>query len=567
MENQAYLHWLSEALDDEKILQELHDMKDDPEAISECFFQRLAFGTGGLRGKLGAGTNRMNLYMVCWAATGLAEYLMEQGGSKQVVIAYDCRHRSKEFAEAAASTLEKYQIKALIFDRLMPTPMLSYAVRRLSCQAGIVITASHNPADYNGFKVYGLDGGQITEAAASAISRYLVAIDPLKTLARTEEANKTQYIEIIPEWVEEEYYHEVLNERLSPPGENLSIVYSPLYGTGQIPTHHILNRAGYANVAFVPTQKSPNGDFPTCPIPNPELPEAFSEALKVGKACGADLLLATDPDCDRIGVMVCHQGAYRSLSGNEIGLLLFDYICRNRQANGSMPSHPAAVKTIVTSELAGRIAEKYQVELIDVLTGFKYIGEIIGKLEQAGAKQRFIFGFEESCGYLSGTYVRDKDAVNACLLICDMASEYQHQGLTLFDGMQALYLEHGFTVSRLLSKELAGEAGKYAIQRTMQYLRSEPITHFIGKRVLQKKDYLTPAQEKTISDMPPADVIKFTLEDQTTLIFRPSGTEPKLKIYISVTQWDATADEKIEKICRSVLAETEKLLGKAANER
>lgn len=546
MDKEKYEQWLALATEDLDVAQELRDIQNRPEEIHDRFYCDLAFGTGGMRGKLGAGSNRMNIYTVRRVTKGLADFLLQQSGSASVAIAYDSRRKSRIFALETARVLSACGVTARIFERLMPTPMLSYAVRRLGCSAGVMITASHNPADYNGYKVYGADGCQITEKTAMEITRFIERADPFAVFGGGSGKADDSRIAFIPRSVEEEYYNEVLRQRICEPQVPLSIVYTPLNGTGYVPVTGVLARAGFNDVTAVSTQKDPDPDFPTCPNPNPELPEAFREGLWVSVERKADLLLATDPDCDRVGVAVRHQGEYKILSGNEVGALLLEYICRIRLEAKTMSLHPVAIKTIVTSELAEKIAAHYGVCLRNVLTGFKYIGEEIGQLEAKLETDRFIFGFEESCGYLSGAYVRDKDAVNACLLICDMAAWYKSRGYTLADGIGTLYRRYGYCISGLASHEFGGESGAGIIRQYMQGLRDPGRTEFLGRAICGKTDYLGGASEAKQNGLPLADVVKYELEDGTTLIFRPSGTEPKLKIYCTVNRKDETAYQVLD---------------------
>jgi len=533
--------WLACATADPDLISELTALRDtgDIDGIKDRFYRTLSFGTGGLRGVIGAGTNRMNIYTVRQAAQGLANYLKGSDEPQKVAIAYDSRIKSESFARQAALVLAANGIEAWLYPRLMPTPALSYAVRYLGCGAGVCITASHNPAAYNGYKVYGSDGGQITEDIASAIQAEIARINPFDSVC-IDESYAEGNIYYIGEEVVDSYLQAVLAQRIGA-GLNitpLNIVYTPLNGAGLECITRVFGMAGYGNATVVPEQEAPDGYFPTCPFPNPENKEAMQKGLELCKTLHADLLLATDPDCDRVGVAVCKSDDsenYQLLNGNEVGILLLDYICRQRIKCGIMPENPIAIKTIVTTALAEKIAAHYSVQLINVLTGFKYIGEQIGRLEKTGESRRFIFGFEESYGYLSGTYVRDKDAVNACLLICDMAVWYKQQDLSLADAITLLYKRFGYCVNGLESIDYPGAKGYEDMQAVMLNLREMPPAAICGYQVISTKDYLW-QKSQTHGSLPSSDVLQFTMDDQTLLTIRPSGTEPKLKFYLSVTR-------------------------------
>lgn len=543
---------------DPDLIQELTNMCE--EDIQESFCRHLAFGTGGLRGILGAGTNRMNVYTVMRASQGVANYIKKVAGEgRKIAISYDSRIKSDVFARVSAGVFAANGLQVHIFKELMPTPCLSYAVRALQCFAGIMITASHNPADYNGYKVYGEDGCQITEAAADRILGEMECIDPFKNLryASFEEGMRTGRITYIDGALADAYLEEV--KRQSVTGKtyidrNLSIVYTPLCGTGKKPVLAILERAGFSNVILVSEQSTPNGQFPTCPRPNPENAEALSLGLKYAKQRGADLLLATDPDCDRVGVVARDKdGAYKRLSGNEVGLLLLEYICRRRKADGTMPAHPVFIRTIVTSELSERIAQKNGLRTIQVLTGFKYIGEQIGEMEKQGTEGDFVFAFEESCGYLSGTYVRDKDAVNASLLISEMAAFYRAQGKTLPEILENLYEEYGFCVNTLHTYSFEGRSGTDRMRAIMHTLRSDIAEGRICSTVPGTESVRDYSKEGW--GLPLSDVLRLDLAGENFVIIRPSGTEPKLKIYISAFGTSKEqAVEKEESICHAMEA-------------
>lgn len=517
------------------LLQELNRMNGDIEKITDAFYRDLEFGTGGLRGILGAGTNRMNVYTVAKASQGLANYLRKTcGAENSVAIGFDSRIHSTLFAQVSAGVLAANGIQVKIYPALMPTPCLSYAVRRLNCTAGIMITASHNPAKYNGFKVYRSDGCQITTGMAKSILAEIDQLDIFQDIARMEfqeglNSGLISYIgsDVYTGFIEEVKRQSVLGAESID--KNIAIVYTPLHGAGLQPVLRTLKEFGYTNVQVVKEQEQPDGMFTTCPYPNPEIKESMALGMELAKSCNADLLLATDPDCDRVGIAVrTEDNGYRLLSGNETGLLLFDYICSRRAENGTMPRDPVMVKTIVTTDLVEKIAQHYGVNVINVLTGFKYIGETISSLEHSGKLSSYIFGFEESCGYLSGTYVRDKDAVNASLLICEMFCYYKKRDITLFDRLKELYRIYGFCKNSLYSYQFEGAQGAQEMQHIMYKLRDN-IEHIGPARVEKTLDYL-----RGIHGLPASDVLKFDLDRRDTIVIRPSGTEPKIKVYISV---------------------------------
>lgn len=531
--------WKQNAAGDSELMAELVELERAPkEEIEERFSSDLAFGTGGLRGILGAGTNRMNVYTVGKATQGLAHYLKKQQEQPKVAIAYDSRRNSEKFARCAAEVLAANEIKVFLYPKLMPTPALSFAVRYLKCNAGICITASHNPAEYNGYKVYGSDGCQITELAANSITKEIEAVRLFLDVRKTEfDTQIGKYIV----WIEEDtisaYIDAVLAQRLREEGQkkpSLSIVYTPLNGTGKECVLRCLEKAGYSDITLVPQQSEPDGNFPTCPYPNPEEDSALRLGVGLMEKNSADLLLATDPDCDRVGVVVRHKGNFMRLTGNEIGALLFDFICKMRLKMGKMPVHPIAVKTIVTTDLTQKIADTYGVELRNVLTGFKYIGEQIDLLEKDGEGDRFIFGFEESCGYLSGTHVRDKDGVNASILICDMAEWYRKQQKTLAGALEDLYHRYGYWITHLDSMTFSGEHGKNKIAEIMHRIRVIPPQEIAGQKVRAVRDFLWSLDEPNIHVLPSSNVLQILLEDESLITIRPSGTEPKIKIYYQV---------------------------------
>lgn len=554
MVNEKYQLWCEKAVGDPDLVKELESMKDDGAAISDAFYKDLEFGTGGLRGVIGAGTNRMNIYTVGKASQGLAAYVNSVKQNGKIAVAYDSRIKSELFARTAASVFAANGIKVYIYKELMPTPMLSYAVRRLGCNAGVVVTASHNPAKYNGYKAYGPDGCQLGLEAADyvlSIMNKVDIFDEVKTVD-FDTAVKNGSIEFIGDDVIEDYLNCVLACRVAPEADvkSLKVIYTPLHGSGNKPVRSILSKIGVKNVTVVPEQEMPNGNFPTAPYPNPEIRQAFECALKLAETVKPDLLLATDPDCDRVGIAVNTGDDYKLLSGNDVGALLLDFVLSRRKANGTLPKKPIAVKTIVTTELCRKIAADYGCELRDVLTGFKFIGEQITQLEEKGEENRFVFGFEESYGYLGGTYVRDKDAVIASMLICEMVAFYKAKGLLLTDVLEELYKKYGYYFCSQKSFTCEGESGMKRIAGIMDTLRSETPAEIAGERVVRADDY-----EKSVSrnlengteskiTLPVSNVLCYYMADGSSLIVRPSGTEPKIKLYIGsvgVTEEDAIA--------------------------
>lgn len=557
-ENALYQLWCENASEDADLVRELEAIREDSDAIRERFYKDLEFGTGGLRGVLGAGTGRMNIYTVRRATQGLANYVKESFAEPSVAISYDSRIKSDTFAKTAAAVLAANGIKVHIYTELMPTPMLSYAVRALGCSAGIMVTASHNPAKYNGYKVYGADGCQITLEVANTVIGKINAVDMFRDvkICDFEEAVASGKVSYIPETVIEDYYQCVLAQGIYPdicPNSGLKIVYTPLNGTGNKPVREILKRIGITEVTVVKEQELPDGNFTTCPYPNPEIREALEVGLRVCDEVKPDLLLATDPDCDRVGIAVPDgNGGYALFSGNEVGAMLFAYICEERTKLGTMPKNPIAVKTIVTTDLVKPIAEEYGVQLIDVLTGFKFIGEQIGMLEEKGEENRYIFGFEESYGYLAGTYVRDKDAVVASLLIVEMAAYYRTKGITMMQARENLYKKYGVFKHSQESFAFEGVSGMHKMQEIMQALRTNAPTAIGGLEVIRSADYL----EGTITDrktgaaeptnLPKSDVVSFFLPGHASVIVRPSGTEPKIKAYYTTAGKTMAEAEALE---------------------
>lgn len=507
-------------------------MAADPAAIQDRFYRELEFGTGGLRGVLGAGTNRMNVYTVAKATQGYSSYLNKTADEPSVAIAYDSRIHSEDFARTAAAVFAGNGIRVYIYSKLMPTPSLSFAVRDLKCSGGIVITASHNPAQYNGYKVYGADGCQITVQAAKDIQAEIDRVDPFQDVKRAD--FDTALAEGLITWISEDtvgrYLAAVGTASVLPEdiARDVSIVYTPLNGAGVSCVPRCLKEHGFSNITIPTEQERPDGRFPTCPYPNPEVREALKVGLRWAEKTGSELLLATDPDCDRVGAAVKGPEGYTLISGNEMGILLLDFICKLRMANGTMPEHPVAVKTIVTTPMAAKVAARYGMELRDVLTGFKFIGEQIGLLEQEGQAQRYIFGFEESYGYLSGSFVRDKDAVNASLLICEMFAWYKAQGKSLLEVLDELYRAYGFYESRLLSFAFEGAEGFGRMNALIDDLRGQPPGEFAGYPVTRMIDY-----RRDDTGLPRSNVLRFFLSGGQEAVVRPSGTEPKLKVYLT----------------------------------
>lgn len=544
--------WIAN-VSDEELAAELAEMKvavdaGDDSAAVDAFFQDLAFGTAGLRGTLGAGTNRMNIYTVGRATQGFADYLNANFESPSVAIARDSRNKGELFVQVTASILAANGIVAHVYPKISPVPTLSFAVRDLGCSGGICMTASHNPAAYNGYKAYGPDGCQITSEAAKAISASIANADAfsgVKTMG-FDEAVASGMVKWIDDAVLERYYDAVLSKSVSSLSAEqvaeapLKLVYTPLNGTGLIPVTTVLERAGITDITVVPEQREPNGDFPTCPYPNPEIREAMQKGIDLCEEVHPDLLLATDPDADRVGVACKDGDDYTLLTGNEMGVLLLDYIARMRSERGEDLSDKVAVTTIVSSAMVDALAAEYGFELRRCLTGFKYIGDIITELSDAGQVDRFIFGFEESYGYLSGDHVRDKDAVNASLLICQMAQDYKLRGMNLAQAMRALYEKHGWWLNRTVSVSFPGAAGAETMRGIMAKLREQAPSELAGRAVEAVVDY-----EGGVSGLPSANVVEFDVEGGNKVIVRPSGTEPKIKLYVFAKDADRAAADAL----------------------
>ena len=540
MYKEEYLRWKNTILEDPDLNTELNLIEGDDEAIKDRFAVALKFGTAGLRGTLGAGTNRMNVWVVRQATQGLANWVKTQGGNQTVAISYDSRLKSDIFAKEAAGVLAANGIHVRIYDALMPVPALSFATRYYKCNAGIMVTASHNPAKYNGYKAYGPDGCQMTDDAAAIVYDEILKTDILTGAKRMSFAKGVEegWIRFVGDDCKEAFY-EAIESRQVRPGlakdAGLKLVYSPLNGTGLVPVTRVLSDIGITDVTIVPEQEYPNGYFTTCSYPNPEIFEALEYGLKLAKETGADLMLATDPDADRVGIaMKCPDGSYELVSGNEMGVLLLDYICAGRIEKGTMPKNPVAVMSVVSTPLADKVAEHYGVELRHVLTGFKWIGDQIAQLEAAGEEERFIFGFEESYGYLSGGYVRDKDAVIGSMLICEMAAYYRSVGSSIKQRLEEIYKEYGRYLNKVDSFEFPGLTGMDKMQNIMDGFRKNPPKEIGGKAVLSVTDYMKPEETK----LPKSNVLIYRLEDDATVVVRPSGTEPKIKAYFTTTGKD-----------------------------
>ena len=569
-EKELYSLWCEKAVDDPDLQEELKAIAGDDEAIKDRFYRDLEFGTGGLRGVIGAGAYRMNIYTIRRATQGLADYVNEAFKTNpSVAIAYDSRIKSDVFAKTAASVLSANGIKVYIYPELMPTPMLSFAVRELKCSAGIVITASHNPAKYNGYKVYGSDGCQLTLGAAEIVLKNINNV-PMFGGAKYidfEAGIADGSIEYIKQEVIDSYLDHVSRQGVHTDlcaASGLKVVYTPLNGTGNKPVRAILDKIGIKDVTIVPEQEYPNGNFTTCPFPNPEIKEALALGLKLCETVKPDLLLATDPDCDRVGIAVPSDNGYVLFSGNEVGAMLLEYICSERTKLGTMPVDPVAVKTIVTTDIAQKIADEYNVKMINVLTGFKFIGEQIGFLEDKGEENRYIFGFEESYGYLAGSYVRDKDAVVASMLICEMAAFYRTKGISMLQARENLYAKYGVYKHSQQSFTCEGASGMERMKEIMSSLRTDTPAEIGGLKVTRVDDYIasvsvdTVSGSKTMITLPKSDVITFALTDGASVVIRPSGTEPKIKAYYTTT---GTTQEEATALEEKIAADFKKILG------
>ena len=555
MYQDEYKRWLHAELQDVDLKTELQNIEGDDDAIKERFAVALKFGTAGLRGTLGAGTNRMNIWVVRQATQGVADWVKTQGGTQTVAISYDSRLKGWNFARDAAGVLAANGIHVRIYDELMPVPALSFATRYYHCNAGIMVTASHNPAKYNGYKAYGPDGCQMTDEAADIVYQQIQKTDVLtgaKYMSFAEGVNKG-LIQFVEDDCKNALY-EAIEARQIRPGiaatSGLKLVYSPLNGTGLVPVTRVLNDIGIHDITIVPEQEYPNGYFTTCSYPNPEILDALKKGLELAEQTGADLMLATDPDADRVGIaMKCPDGSYELVTGNEMGVLLLDYICAGRIEQDTMPAKPVAVKSIVSTPLANAVAEHYGVELRETLTGFKWIGDQIAQLEAAGEVDRFIFGFEESYGYLAGPYVRDKDAVIGSMLICEMAAYYRSIGSSIKQRLEEIYKEYGRYLNKVDSFEFPGLSGMDKMAGIMNELRTNPPKDFAGKKVVKVMDYTKPEE----TGLPAANVLIYSLDDGSTVVVRPSGTEPKIKAYYTTLGKDlAEAEAEKEKLAAAL---------------
>ena len=565
-----YALWCKNAVEDPDVAAELSAVAADPEAIRDRFYQELSFGTAGLRGVIGAGENRMNIYTVRRATQGLAAWMLSCEGTRSAAIAYDSRHRSALFARETARVLAGNGITVYLYPQLEPVPVLSYTVRRCGCQAGVMITASHNPAKYNGYKVYGADGCQLTDHDAGEVTKQIREVDIFSgvRLAPFDEAKADGRIRMVGQDVLDGYMDCVLSRQVLPgvcEKAGLRLIYTPLNGAGNVPVREMLRRIGAKEVTVVPEQELPDGDFPTAPYPNPEIRQAFDRALVLAETVEPDLLLATDPDCDRVGIAVPDgKGGYALMTGNEVGCLLLDYILTQRAAAGTLPERPVAVRSIVTTAMTDAIAAAHSCEVREVLTGFKYIGEQIALLEAKGEAERFVLGYEESYGYLSGTYVRDKDAVVASMLIVEMAAFYRAQGLTLLDRMQQLYARYGFYRNAVINVAFEGERGMAEMDAIMTGLRTDPPAALAGQPVTVIADYRAQVRRDlttggtTALTLPCSNVLSFRLADGAGVIVRPSGTEPKIKAYVTVIGRDADDAAARE---QALLADAHRMIG------
>ena len=567
---QTYNEWLENAVEDKDLTAELESIKNNEDEIYDRFYTALKFGTAGLRGIIGAGTNRMNIYVVRQATQGLANYVLKKYGSGSVAISHDSRIKADLFMNEAARVLAANGIKVYITSELQPTPVLSYLVRYFKCQAGIMVTASHNPAAYNGYKAYGEDGCQMTDVAANTVYDEISKLDMFKDvkIADFDEAVKSGMIEYVDESVYDTYLEKVMEQQVNPgvcKGADLKVVYTPLNGTGNKLVRKVLGKIGVNDVVIVPEQELPDGNFTTCPYPNPEIKEALAKGLELCEKEQPDLLLATDPDADRVGIAVKdYDGSYRLISGNEDGVMLTNYILSCKKASGKLPEKPVVVKTIVTTKLINKLCEKYGCELKNVLTGFKYIGEVILNLEKKHEENRYLFGFEESYGYLSGTYVRDKDAVVASMLVCEMAAYYKKQGKSLAEVIDGLYEEFGYYLNQTYSFEFGGAAGMQKMADIMTSVRDNTPKSIAGYDVVKVSDYLLRKETDVATgritdiDLPKSNVIALHLADDNAVIIRPSGTEPKIKLYITSVGNDK---DNAAEICEKLVVASKEILG------
>ncbi len=561
--NALYKVWKEKAVLDADLIEELNSIEGKEDEIFDRFYKNLEFGTGGLRGVIGAGTNRMNVYTVAQATQGLADYLNEAFEEPSVAIAYDSRIKSDKFAECAAGVLAANGIKVYIYPELMPTPMLSFAVRRLRCSSGIVLTASHNPSKYNGFKCYDPRGYQITDEAAEKTYDYMKKVDMFDGVKRMsfEDALAEDLVDYIEDWLKDEFIDSVLDCSVNKDAvkqSGIKVLYTPLNGTGNKPVRRVLKKLGVQDLQIVKAQEKPDGNFPTCPYPNPEIRQVFEEGLKMTEDFPADIMIATDPDCDRVGIAVRDNGEYKLMTGNEVGAMLCEYILSEMKERGTLPENPVIVKTIVTTPLISEIAKAYNADMRDLLTGFKYIGECITELEEKGEKDRYVLGLEESYGYLTGTHARDKDGVNGAMIICEMAAFYKSKGITLWQFMNSVYEKYGFFFNQLDNYAFEGAAGMQKMADMMDNLRQNPPAELNGSKINWIGDYKTGITTDGETGLPKSNVLSYRMESGDTFIIRPSGTEPKIKIYITAK---ASSREEAEKKLAVISNCVKELLG------
>lgn len=560
--NALYKIWSEKAVLDPDLQAELKACEGKEEEILDRFYRNLEFGTGGLRGVIGAGTNRMNIYTVAQATQGLADYLNEVCDEQPTVaIAYDSRIKSDMFAESAACVLAANGVKVYLYPELMPTPMLSFAVRRLRCSSGIVITASHNPSKYNGFKCYDPTGYQITDEAAAKIYSYMKSVDMFDGVKRMsfEDALANDMVDYIEDWLKDEFIDCVLDCAVNKDvvkKSGIKVLYTPLNGTGNKPVRRVLKKLGVQELQVVKSQEKPDGNFPTCPYPNPEIRQVFEEGLAMTEEFPADLMIATDPDCDRVGIAVRDEGEYKLMTGNEVGAMLCEYLLSQLKEKGKLPENPVIVKTIVTTPLISAICKEYGADMRDLLTGFKYIGECITELEAKGEEGRYVLGLEESYGYLTGIHARDKDGVNAAMIICEMAAYYKTQGITLWQFMNSVYEKYGYFFNQLDNYAFEGAAGMQKMADMMDELRNNPPKEINGSKVVWVGDYKAGITTDGETGLPKSNVLSYRMESGDAVIVRPSGTEPKIKIYITAK---ATSREEAEQKL-SVISDSVKVL-------
>lgn len=553
-----YSLWKEKAVLDSDLQDELNAIDGKEDEILDRFYKNLEFGTGGLRGVIGAGTNRMNVYTVGQATQGLADYLNATFDEPSVAIAYDSRIKSDVFAECAAGVLAANGIKVYIYPELMPTPMLSFAVRRLHCSSGIVLTASHNPSKYNGFKCYDYRGFQITDDGAAQTYEYIKKVDIFDGVKRMsfEDALAEDRVDYIEDWVKDEFIENVLACSVNPDAvkkSGIKVLYTPLNGTGNKPVRRVLKKLGVEDLRVVKSQEKPDGNFPTCPYPNPEIRQVFEEGLKMTEEFHADLMIATDPDCDRVGIAVRDNGEYKLMTGNEVGAMLCEYLLSQLKEKGKLSEKPVVVKTIVTTPLISAICKEYGAEMADLLTGFKYIGEFVTELEEKGEADRYVLGLEESYGYLTGIHARDKDGVNAAMIICEMAAYYKTKGMTLWQFMNSVYEKYGYFFNQLDNYAFEGAAGMQKMADMMESLRNEPPVEICGSKVVWQGDYKAGETTDGATGLPKSNVLSYRMESGDAVIVRPSGTEPKIKIYITAKASSREeAENKLDLISKSV---------------